>query len=175
MRVNLLHAHPLEDSFSAALRSRAVSALTRAGHEVVLSCLGTGDDPGPRSCDLAGTDALVFVHPVWWGGPPAPLLAWIQRELGPWIDSSDQGESPLRSVKHLVAVVTHGSSRLVNILQGEPGRQLLRRSVLPLCAAGARLEWIALYQLDRLSRQELDLFLAHVDVELARLTTAAGA
>ena len=29
--------------------------------------------------DLAGVDTLVFVHPTWWGGPPAILLDWVGR------------------------------------------------------------------------------------------------
>lgn len=170
----MLHAHPLEDSYSAAIRDHALSVLEGAGHEVELVKLGRGDDPGPVRAELAGVEALVLVHPTWWGGQPAPMLGWIQREIGPWIDRprDPPGPSPLASVRLVAAVTTHGSSYLVNRLQGEPGRRILERCVLPLCAPDAELRWIALYKLDRRPHDELAEFIERAGRELAELTSA---
>ncbi len=176
MRVLLLHAHPLEDSFSAALRDRAVETLDRDDHEVTVVRLGAGDDAGPGVEGLTDISALVLVYPTWWGSQPAPLLGWIQRVIGPWIDESDRGlgESPLRTVEKLIVITSHGSSRLINGVQGEPGRHLLKRSVLPLCAPRAEFRWISLYRLDQLEPSQLVDFIDRVGEELTGLTTAGA-
>jgi NAD(P)H dehydrogenase (quinone) len=173
VKVLLVHSHPLEESYSAALRQRAVTSLVDAGHDVTVTALGRGDDPGPGADQLTDVETLVLVHPTWWGGQPAPLLDWIQREIGPWIDRPDDqpAPSPLGRVRHLAVVTSHGSSRLVNRLQGEPGRKLLERSVLPLCAAGAHFHWLALYKLDQKDRVELEQFVERVGAALAGITT----
>lgn len=174
MRVTMLHTHPLEESYSAAIRDHVRSVLETEGHHVEVTKLGRGDEPGPTAADLAGVEALVLVYPAWWGGQPAPLLDWIQREIGPWIDATDgrPGPSPLASVRYLAAVTTHGSSHFVNRLQGEPGRRILERCVLPLCAPRANYRWIALYKLDQLERRELEGFVERAGREVAELTSA---
>ncbi|MFE0007959.1 NAD(P)H-dependent oxidoreductase, partial [Streptomyces erythrochromogenes] len=35
--------------------------------------------------EVAALDALVFVHPNWWGMPPAVLTGWVQRVLVPGV------------------------------------------------------------------------------------------
>ncbi|GAA1522895.1 NAD(P)H-dependent oxidoreductase [Streptomyces albidochromogenes] len=35
--------------------------------------------------EVATLDAMVFVHPNWWGMPPAVLTGWIQRVLAPGV------------------------------------------------------------------------------------------
>lgn len=169
--VLVVQVHPLEGSYSAALLGAVVEALDTGGraNEVVRLEQGGAIDTDR----LASTGHLIVVAPTWWGAMPARLLAWIQEALGPWIDGgpcvdgrpagpADRATSPLRAVQRLTVVATHGSSRLVNRLQGEPGRQLWRRSVLPLCAPGARFEWIALHRLDRLGDAERRAFLDRV-------------
>ena len=170
----MLHAHPLEESYSAAIRDHAVSVLEADGHDVDLIRLGRGDESGPTAADLAGAEVLVLAYPCWWGGQPAPLLDWIQRELGPWIDATGgpTGPSPLASVRYLAVITTHGSSHFVNRLQGEPGRRTVERCVRPLCAPQADYRWIALYKLDQLERRDLEEFVERAGRELAELTSA---
>ncbi len=171
VRLFVIHTHPVEQSYNAAIRDRVIESLRDAGHVVDVSLLGDGSDQGPD--DLIGYETLVLINPIWWGGMPAPLLAWVQRVLGPTIDgSSDHGRpSPLSTIGHLIAVVTHGSSRLINQLEGEPARQLLQRSVLPLCAERASFDWISLYKLDRRPRRELEEFVESAAREVAAITT----
>ncbi len=171
VRVFVIHTHPVEQSYNAAIRNRVVETLRDAGHVVDVSLLGDGTNQGPD--DLIGYEALVLINPIWWGGMPAPLLAWVQRVLGPEIDGSpSRGRpSPLSSIAHLIAVVTHGSSRLINRLEGEPARQLLRRSVLPLCAGQASFDWVSLYKLDRRPRHELEEFIRRAADEVEAITT----
>jgi len=171
VRIFVVHAHPLEESYNAAIRDRTVAALRHAGHDVTVGRLGNGTDQGPDTLD--GYDTLVVVSPIWWGGLPAQLLAWVQRVLGPSIDVADVSDqrSPLAGVSHLIAVVTHGSSRLINQIEGEPAKQLLQRSVLPLCAEGASFDWVSLYKLDRRPLHELEEFIENAAAEVVRITS----
>ena len=170
MRFVVLHAHPLEDCLNVALRDRAVETLERAGHDVQVVRLTQGE--WIDAVSVAGAEGLVFVYPTWWGGLPAPMLGWVQRELAAWIDgTADAATSPLRTVRHLVAVTTHGSTSWVNRLQGEPGRHLLRRSIARLCAPSAKLRWVALYGVDQRSPAEVSAF---VDRAASKLASVAA-
>lgn len=168
MRFVVLHAHPLQDCLNAVLRDRIVETLERAGHEVQVVRITQGEWVSGET--VAGAEGLVFVYPTWWGGLPAPMLEWVQRELAAWIDGDGDGAtSPLRTVRHLVAVTTHGSTAWVNRLQGEPGRQLLRRTVAQLCAPGTRLRWVALYGIDQCSPAEVAAFVERAAEETASI------
>lgn len=168
MRFVVLHAHPLEDCLNVVLRDRTAEALTAAGHEVEVVRVTQGEWIDGAS--LAGAEGLVLVYPTWWGGLPAPLLGWVQSELAPWIDgSAEPTTSPLRTVRRLVAVTTHGSVRRINWLQGEPGRQLLKRSVARLCAPGTKLRWISLYGIDQCEPQQIAAFVDEAVSEVAAL------
>ena len=168
MRFVVLHAHPQPQCLSVSLLDRAVEALQRGGHDTETVRLVQGD--WIDSASLAGADGLVLVYPTWWGGLPAALLGWVQRELGPWIDGdADAATSPLRNVRHLVAVTTHGSTRWINRLQGEPGRHLLRLSVARLCAPRTRLRWLALYGIDQCSPAQITAFVDGAAAELASI------
>ena len=164
----VLHAHPLEECLNVTLRDRVAGALEHAGHDVQVVRLTQGESIDGLS--VVGAQGLVFVYPTWWGGLPAPMLSWVQRELVPWIDgAADLATSPLRTVRHLVAVTTHGSTRWVNRLQGEPGRHLLRLSVARLCAPGTRLRWVALYGVDQCSPAEVSAFVDGAAAEVASI------
>ncbi len=163
--------HPLPDSYNVSLLHAVVDALEETGrpHEVVR--LGQGDEVDRER--LTTTGHLLVVTPTWWGAMPAKILAWIQDELGPWIDGdADAARSPLRSVERLTVVTSHGSSRLVNGLQGEPGRKLWQRAVLPLCAPSARFDWISLYKIDRSDEAGRQAFIDRVGTEIRAI--AAG-
>ncbi|MFI8101170.1 NAD(P)H-dependent oxidoreductase [Streptomyces sp. NPDC086023] len=91
--------HALFDAVVAELRARGatVSAhdLCAEGFSPVLSAYETETvEAAPRAHDaqvslhraeVATLDALVFVHPNWWGMPPAVLTGWVQRVLAPGV------------------------------------------------------------------------------------------
>ena len=87
-----------EASFCGAIASTAADVLKAAGAEVVVHDLYAENfDPNltteelKKSLDeldgsirksideLFAADVLVFVHPNWWGMPPANLVGWISR------------------------------------------------------------------------------------------------
>ncbi|MFG3439411.1 NAD(P)H-dependent oxidoreductase [Nonomuraea sp. NPDC047897] len=107
MRIGVYLAHPRPDSFNGALFDAVVAELRGLGADVRAHDLyAEGFDPllaaaetetvadgGPSVDDLvqahraeiAELDALVFVHPNWWGMPPAMLAGWVQRVLVPGV------------------------------------------------------------------------------------------
>lgn len=164
--IRVVHAHPVPESYSGALLTAVVDGLSTRERPQVHR-IGDASEAGPTIEALQTTDELWFVHPTWWGGQPAVLLDWIQRTLGPWIDENATAPSPLAGVRQLTAVTTHGSSAFINRLQGEPGRQLYRRVLHPLCAPTASFDWVALYTLDRSTDAERTEFLDRVRAQAA--------
>lgn len=152
----VVQAHPLEDSYNAAVRGRVVETLERQRrpHE----CFRLAQGERPTAEDLADATSLILVYPTWSGGLPAMLLAWVHEVL--------DDPATLRGVRRLTAVTTCGSSRFINRLQGEWGRRYLRTTVLGRCAPRASFRWLALYKLDRRTRAETE---HHLDVIGRRL------
>lgn len=190
-----MYAHPAEGSYVAAVRDRVVEALDEAGHQVDLLDLYAegfaaaltaeelalhrhGPEAKPAIADhagrLAAAEALVFVYPTWWGGQPAILKGWFDRV---WVEGvaytlpvgADRITPLLRSVRRLVVVTTHGSSKWVNALQGEPGKRVVLRGLRSLCRRTARTRWIALYDVDRSTPQQRTRFLDRVGSLVSRL------
>ncbi|MFG1998044.1 NAD(P)H-dependent oxidoreductase [Spirillospora sp. NPDC048911] len=107
MRIAVYLAHPRPDSFNGALADAVIDELRTRGAGVIAHDLyAEGFDPAltgvetgtvgaaaPSADDLvtryqaelADLDALVFVHPNWWGMPPAILTGWVQRVLAPGV------------------------------------------------------------------------------------------
>ncbi|MEU9047439.1 MULTISPECIES: NAD(P)H-dependent oxidoreductase [unclassified Kitasatospora] len=100
-------AHPRPGSFNHALYDAVVDELRERGCEVrahdlyaegfapLLTAGETGtvdaadhaDDAhlALHRAEVATLDALVLIHPNWWGMPPAVLVGWTQRVLVPGV------------------------------------------------------------------------------------------
>ncbi|WP_374772866.1 NAD(P)H-dependent oxidoreductase [Streptomyces sp. NBC_01310] len=107
MRIGVYLAHPRSGSFNHAVFDAVVEELRGRGCDVVahdlyaegfaplLSAMETETvRPAARAPDaqvalhrteVATLDAMVFVHPNWWGMPPAVLAGWVQRVLAPGV------------------------------------------------------------------------------------------
>ncbi|WP_445269695.1 NAD(P)H-dependent oxidoreductase [Streptomyces sp. DSM 41634] len=107
MRIGAYLAHPRSGSFNHALFDAVVEELRgrdcqvvahdlcTEGFAPVLSAEETGTvESASRAHDaqvelhraeVATLDAMVFVHPNWWGMPPAVLAGWVQRVLAPGV------------------------------------------------------------------------------------------
>ncbi|MDQ8707199.1 NAD(P)H-dependent oxidoreductase [Streptomyces sp. LHD-70] len=105
--IGIYLAHPRPGSFNHALAEAVADELRDRGCRVTVYDLyaegfdpllpadGTGtveaapeaDDPLLRRHrrEVARHDALVLVHPNWWGMPPAILTGWVQRILAPGV------------------------------------------------------------------------------------------
>ena len=97
-------------------------------------------------------------------------VAW---ELGP---GSSRLRPLLGNVRRLVAVTTHGSSKLINSVQGEPGKRVLSRSVRAMLGGvRTRFTWLAMYGVDRSSRAERQAYLARVEHSMTKLARGRAA
>src|SRR5258706_16470220 len=195
MRAYVICCHPDPDSFTAAIRDRAVDALRAGSHEVRMSDLYADefepalsreewlDHLSPKQpsakiggyCDnLRWCNALVFVYPTWWSGQPAMLTGWLDRVLIRGVawelrDGATRITPRLTNVRRLVAVTTHGSSKFINRLEGETGRRVIGKALRALCHRSARSTWLAMYDVDRASAERREAFLAQVGRRLADL------
>ncbi|MBA3605813.1 MAG: NAD(P)H-dependent oxidoreductase [Actinomycetota bacterium] len=193
MRTLVVYCHPDAESFVAAVKDRAVEALRAAGHNVrVTDLYAEGFDPlfsaaerarhlevgADRTVtrhvvDLQWCQQLVLVYPTWWSGQPAMLKGWIERV---WVRGAtwdlpvggNRIRGRLRNVRRIVAITTHGSSKLVNAVQGEPGKRIVTRTLRAVCHPLARTRWIAMYGVDVASDEDRHAFLVRISRQLGR-------
>lgn len=135
------------------MRDTAAAALS--DEEVRLVDLYSGADLPRDFADTDGDDvlwaeAVVLVYPTWWASLPAPLMGWIEEGL----------ERDLwRHVTRVVAITSHGSSRLVNLVTGGVGRRIVRRGLPQMMAPDGFGRFIGLYSMDTIGDEERRKFL----------------
>ena len=194
MKTLVIYVHPVEGSFNSCVRDVVVKHLSSNDHEVRLRDLYAENfDPFLSAAeralhhtppttrpelaqdvqDLRWCEAIVFVYPTWWSGLPAMLKGWIDRtwmnEVA-WVlpDGANTIRPRLTNIRRLVAVTTHGSSKFVNALQGEPGKRTISRSISVMCNTFCRARWIALYGLDKSTHEQRQKHLATIGQRVAR-------
>jgi NAD(P)H dehydrogenase (quinone) len=188
MRALVVYAHPDPESYSGAVLARAVRGLDRAGHEVRVTDLyadgfdgamtpdervahkepGVGPDLQRHADDLRWAELLVLVYPTWWSGFPAILKGWVDRV---WVagvawelpDGANRIRPRLGNIRRIIAITGHGSSKLVNMAEGESGKRTVTRSMRAMCSWRTRTTWCALYGLDASTAEQRDAFLERVE------------
>ncbi|MEU0374679.1 NAD(P)H-dependent oxidoreductase [Streptomyces sp. NPDC006283] len=107
MRIGVYLAHPRPGSFNHSVFDTVVDELRDRGCEVLAHDLyAEGFSPALTAAEtetveaaeaaqdrqlalhraeVATLDAMVFVHPNWWGMPPAVLTGWVQRVFVPGV------------------------------------------------------------------------------------------
>lgn len=194
MRVLMVRVHPVRESLLQTAGDRAVNAITRAGHELrQLDLYADGFEPIvseeewrehdsgaalPSSLQsyadaLQWAEHLVLVYPTWFGGFPAMLKGWLDRV---WVRGvvhetaadSRRIRSRLRHITRLTVITTHGGSKFMNSLGGEPGRRMVRRRIRSLCSWRCHPRWVPLYGNDRCAPRKRVEFLDTVERRLSR-------
>ncbi len=194
MKTLVVYVHPVEGSFTSSVRDAIIQHLPSQHHEVRLRDLyaenfdpflsaaeralhHTSPTTRPELArdveDLRWCEAIVFVYPTWWSGLPAMLKGWIDRT---WMNevawSLPVGAYTIRprltNIRRLVAVTTHGSSKFINALQGEPGKRTISRSIRLMCNRWCRARWIALYGLDKSKLEDRQKHLATIGQRVAQ-------
>lgn len=195
MRVLVLYAHPLADSFAAALHRAIVAGLRRSGHEVddcdlyaegfdpVLSAAERRDynTPSPDLASVAeqvarlrAAEALVLCFPTWWYGMPAILKGYFDRVWVPGVAfqlpaSGGAIRPALANIKQLWVVTTYGAPWwLIRLVLRDPVRAVILGGLARLCGRGVRTRFLALYNIDAASRARCAAFLARVERAFAR-------
>ena len=98
MKILLILGHPNPESLNHAIAEKSVSVLQKLGHEVFFhdlyqECfdpvLSLNEENMPEEelpeflqhhlRHFKEAEGVVFVHPNWWGGPPAILRGWVDR------------------------------------------------------------------------------------------------
>ncbi|MCX8133457.1 MAG: NAD(P)H-dependent oxidoreductase [Roseococcus sp.] len=192
MRVLVLFSHPLPESFNAAAHAAVLRGLRAAGHEVddcdlyaegfdpVLSAEERRNyhDPALNRRRVAGhverlqrAEALVLVYPTWCFSLPAMLKGWMDRVLLPGVSFElvDGVARPaLTHLRRIAGVVTYGRPRWTAWMVGDPPRKAVTRYLRLLNAGRARVEYHALYDMNRATPAQREAFLARVERRFAR-------
>jgi putative NADPH-quinone reductase len=192
MRVHLVFAHPSHDSFIGACLTTAQEALAKAGHEVdLLDLYADGFDPvldhadwqayragqpGPPRVQAAvdslkAADAIAFIYPTWWFGPPAILKGYFDRVWRRGVAFVQEAGPPKPGLTHLqrMTVVTSAGapSFLTRYLLGDPHKRAMIRGMRRMCTGPIPSRWLCHYQADIAPREAAQAFLAEVDREFA--------
>ncbi|MGO4565728.1 NAD(P)H-dependent oxidoreductase [Rhizobium sp. 2YAF20] len=196
MRVLLVLAHPLEESFAAAVAQTARAALQAAGHDVDwLDLYRENFDPRlsaeerrgyfGEDYDISGVagitsrlqavDGLILVFPQWWFNFPAILKGFFDRALAPGVafrpDAAGGRILPqLTNIRHFWALTTTGSPWwIANLYMGNPVRRLLKRGIANFCSKRPRFHMLTLHDMDRATEAKRKAHLQRVERALAAL------
>jgi len=191
-RALVLFAHPVPESFAAALHVRVVDRLAARGWEVddcdlhaegfapVLTAAerrgyhdtATNTAPVQGYVDrLRAAEALVMVFPVWNFGYPAILKGFLDRVFLPGVSFRLEGgrvRPNLAHIRCLAAVTTYGGTRLRAMLACDPPRACVTRAVWHVCRP-RRMRYLALYDMNRATEGRRGAFLDRVGREMERL------
>jgi len=151
--------HPTRGSFNHAIAAAVVDALLENGHEVRFHDLyAEGFDPllpageipsgaplppqiAMHCREIAEADAIIIVHPNWWGQPPAILTGWVDRVIRPGVAyeflEGDSGEGiPHGLLKARTAIVFSTANTAPEREQrvfGDPLETIWKNCIFGLC------------------------------------------
>ncbi|MBP2557964.1 putative NADPH-quinone reductase [Neorhizobium galegae] len=191
MRVLLIHSHPVEESFGAALHRQARESLSKAGHEVDdCNLYAEGFDPVMSRHDrmtyhdypnnlslvkpyvdrLQAAEGLVIVTPVWNFGWPAMLKGYFDRVWLPGItfELKDGKLTRKLHIDKVAVVTTYGATRWRAFLAGDPPRKLSKRVLRVQTNPARPVRFLAHYDMNNCTPQTRAAFLDKVKREMER-------
>ena len=195
MRILLVHAHPVKESFGAAMRDAALAGLKVHGHEVcVLDLYATDFDPRLSAEErllyedetqnqkhvsdhvklIEWAEGMVFVFPTWWYDMPAILKGWLDRCFPPGVaftmkDGGGTLRPALTHIRLLAAVTSCGSPWWFAKYVGEPHRRVIMRGIGALCARNCQKIWLAHFKMDTASPEGLKTYLSRIEKRFAQI------
>ncbi|WP_371156270.1 NAD(P)H-dependent oxidoreductase [Jannaschia sp. 2305UL9-9] len=188
-RALVLAAHPVPDSFNAALHHKVVETLESRGWDVDdCDLYAEGFDPVLSEAErrsyheepdniapvadyvarVRAADALVMVFPVWNFGYPAMLKGFLDRVFLPGVSfrlEDGKVKPNLTKITRLAAVTTYGGTRLRAMLVGDPPRKCVTRAVWHVCRPRTT-KYLALYDMNRATDADRGAFVGRVGQEL---------
>lgn len=191
MRVLYLYAHPLPESFHAAVRDAAREGLAQAGHQVDLCDLyAEGFNPVLSAEDRRGyhlvpdnrapvegyvrrleqAEAIVMSFPTWCFGLPAILKCWMDRVLIPGVSfrlEDGTAKPNLQYIRKIAGFSTYGRPRWTAMMVGDPPRKAVTRYMRVLTGGRAQVSYRALYDMNRATDTQRAAFLARVRRDMA--------
>jgi putative NADPH-quinone reductase len=172
MRVLVIHAHPVAESFNGALHRLAVETLKAKGHEVDdCDLYAEKFDPvmsrdervnyhdlSVNTANVRGyvervraAEALVLCFPVWNYGFPAIMKGYFDRVFLPGVSFGlDAGKiyPMLHNIRSVTAIATYGGSWLRTLVAGDPPRKIVKRSLRFLVKPGAPVRYLVHYSMN---------------------------
>lgn len=201
MRALVVYCHPSPQSYTAAVCDRIVEKLDEGGAEVrILDLYGRAFQPvltrdewethtdtavnvekvADDVAQLQWCNALIFVYPTWWYGPPAMLKGWLEKVMlaGVAFHMPAEGEANIRrgldNVRTLAVFTTCGATWFLSQLIGQPGRKILLRGLRILCHLRARTSYVAFYDMNHASPQRLKNHLSRVGAKTLSIVAQAS-
>ena len=195
MLIQVVHSHPVIDSYNHALFQTIVETLGRR-HEVIATDLyREGFSPAMTAAErrsyyqspyadeavadlvkqLRHADGIIFCFPHWWFSMPAMLKGYFDRVWAPGTAFAHDLEGgrirPLLTNIRLFGVVTSYGSPwwLTRIVMQDPGRKVLFRALKPMCGPRVRSFYLAHYDMDRSTSASRTAFLARVRARIAEV------
>jgi NAD(P)H dehydrogenase (quinone) len=195
MLIQVVHSHPLTDSYNHALfriivdqlqdrhqviatdlyRERFSPVMTEAERRSYYQPPYAGDEVAPLVRQLRQADGIIFCFPHWWFSMPAMLKGYFDRVWAPgtaFEHDSDGGRIKplLTNIKLFGVVTTYGSPWwITRIVMQDPGRKVLFRALKPMCGPGVRSFYLAHYDMDRSTPASRQAFAERVRRTIAGL------
>jgi NAD(P)H dehydrogenase (quinone) len=195
MLIQVVHSHPLTDSYNHALFRIIVDQLQER-HQVIATDLYrehfspvmteperrsyyqpayAEEEVAPLVQQLRQADGIIFCFPHWWFSMPAMLKGYFDRVWAPGTafthDLNGGRIKPLlTNIKLFGVVTTYGSPWwLTRIVMQDPGRKVLFRALKPMCGPGVRSFYLAHYDMDRSTPASRQAFAERVRRKIAGL------
>ena len=101
------------------------------------------------------------------------LKGWFDRVWAPGVAyrvpaNGGRIRGLLTNILSIDVVTTHGSSKFMNALQGEPGKRVILRGLRSMCGLRCRTSWTAFYGNDHATEADRFAFLDRVTAVLAK-------
>ena len=195
MRVQVVHCHPLTDSYDHALYLAILEELAKAGHEAVATDLYREDfQPAMTQAErasymsndydtstvqlyvdtLRSVEGVILCFPHGFFSMPAMLKGWADRVWGPggaFRYDGKGGLSPaLDNLKLFGVVTSYGSPWwVVALFAGNAGKKVLMRGLKPLGARNVRSFYLAHYDMDHSTDGSRQAFLQRVRSRVSKI------
>jgi len=193
MKCLIVTTHPLNDSLCKLLGKHVEDKLTQFGHEVAIEDLYAENfEPALTALErksyyaesydssnmaeqvsrLQHAEALVLLFPTWWFGFPAMLKGWFDRVWGPGIaydHASDFGpiKPRLDNLRKVLVVTTLGAPWWVDrLVMRQPVKRIMKLALLGACTKKSKLQFLSLYNSEKLNEQRISAFINRIDKEL---------
>ncbi len=117
--------------------------------------------------------SLILVFPTWWFGFPAILKGWFDRVWGPGVafdhaDNFGPITARLSNLQNVLVVTTLGSPWWVDrLIMWQPVKRIIKYALLATCSNKSKLQFVSLYQSERLSTVQVVSFKKKIDQALA--------
>ena len=191
MRTLIVYAHPCAESFSAAVHTTVLKALTDRGWEIDDCDLNAEgfqpvmtveerrdyhkipDNTSPVETyvnRLRAAEALIMIFPIWNFGYPAILKGFLDRVFLPGVTfklKDGEVQPGLTNIKRLAAFTTYGGTRMRALITGDPPRKCVTRAIRYACGWPKTL-YFGLYDMNNNGPEVLNAHLDRVRNKLQR-------